>query len=188
MTTVRTLAERIDWVLKNRGLNMASWGLKAGLSRGVVSQALKREGEGNGGGFGSVNNLKLAEAAAVDPAWLSTGQGEPEPGGRAVAQPSLANPAIDTQQIANAAARMLVELDGLTLPDALLLVYDVRLSEPTVDGYYRTARRALATRAANETQMGSQGGTITREMEDAAEREFRAGSARRVVGAKHKRQ
>lgn len=165
-----TWEKRIDWIRQNRGLSMSGLSEAAGLSRATVGNTIRRERDGETVGFSGDSLTKIAKAARVSIEWLTTGQGQPEPG--YVAEPPLAT---DTQSIAKAAAQMLVELDGLALSDALLLVYDVRLPEPTVDGYYRAARRALAGRAANEPQ--SMVPRSVRDAEEAAEREIRADMA-----------
>ncbi len=168
--SVRTLAERVEWVRVNRELTLGEWGQKAGLSRGVVSAALKREKEGKEASFGATNNNRLAQAANVDPHWLSTGEGSPEP-----MPPTVA--AEDTQRLVNQVARMLVDLDDCSLADALVALHDVHLPIPNVDGYYRAARAKLARRRS----------ILTRKETDEIVGEIRSASPRNVVRTRKKR-
>lgn len=169
--SVRTLAERVEWVQVNRELTLAEWGQKAGLSRGVVPAALKREKEGKEASFGATNNNRLAQAANVDPHWLSTGEGSPEPMSPVVPATE------DTQGLVNQVARMLVDLDGHSLADALVALHDVRLPAPNVDGYYRAARAKLAGRRS----------ILTRKETDEIVGKIRSASPRDVVRARKKR-
>ena len=163
-----TWEKRIAWIQLNRGLSMSALSEAAGLARATVGNTIRREREGATVGFASDTLAKLAKTARVDLSWLATGEGQPEPGALPKASPAST---VDTQQIANAAARLLVELDGLELPAALMLVHDVRLTQPTVDGYYRAARLRMSR------------GPITEEVERAAERELQLAA----VGANKKR-
>jgi len=169
-----TLAKRVAWIKANRDLSLRAWAREAEIGESTVAQTLHREKTEGKATFSGANVARLAKAANVDPHWLNTGEGEPEPGARPALQPAMVSVAVDTQQIANEAARMLVELDGLALPDALVAVHDVRLPTPTVDGYYRAARRALAARATDDPKVIGERGVITREIEEAAEHEVRA--------------
>lgn len=155
-----TLAERIAWIKAHRGLTMKSLANSSGLTDSAIAVALHRErASGEPATFSARTIRRMAKVADVDPVWLETGQGLPEP----AASETVAHPtgAVDTQQIMVNAAQMLVKLDGLALPDALVLVHDLRLPQPTVDGYYSAARLRLSR------------GPITEEVERAAQREVR---------------
>jgi hypothetical protein len=52
----------------------------------------------------------------------------------------------DTQSMVEAAAEMLHELDGISVPKALELLFGVKLQHPTVEGYYRAARLRMSTK------------------------------------------
>lgn len=162
-----TWEKRIDWIAKHRGLSMSALSEAAGLARATVGNTIRRERDGGTVSFSGDTIVKLAKAARVDLSWLSTGEGAPEPG--YIDAPA----ATDTKALVEEAVDMLVEHDGLRLPDALVLVYGVRLPTPSIVGYYRSARRALA--AADKAEPGGERGMITREVEDAAEDEVRAG-------------
>lgn len=75
-----SLSERIAWILRTRGLSVRQLALKATLSHTYVGALAK----------GARDNLtrasaeKLAAAAGVDPGWLMTGEGAPEPGAGAL--------------------------------------------------------------------------------------------------------
>lgn len=85
---VDTLKARIEWICRDLGLvrgtykNPSVSGLSraAGLAPATLGNALKRDG-----GLSQDVVAKLAAFARVDPGWLMTGEGEPRPRRRTVA-------------------------------------------------------------------------------------------------------
>jgi transcriptional regulator with XRE-family HTH domain len=74
-----SLADRIAWILKARGLTARQLSIKAGLSHTYIGLLLKGT-RGTNAGLTQTSATKIAEAGVVDLTWLLTGEGEPEPG------------------------------------------------------------------------------------------------------------
>lgn len=83
-----SLAERVLWILKTRGLNARQLAIKAGLSHTYIGSLIK----GNLSNLTQASAVKIATAGGVDLTWLLTGEGSPEPG--------LSSPAALTQALA----------------------------------------------------------------------------------------
>jgi transcriptional regulator with XRE-family HTH domain len=71
-----TLAERIRWVLTHRNVSARKLSLKAGLSQSHVGQLARGQ---LGNQVSGPTLVAIAQAAGVDPMWLQTGEGSPEP-------------------------------------------------------------------------------------------------------------
>lgn len=73
---VKTLADRMLWVLQNRRelvKNKTTWPLMAGLKRGAVSAVIARNGT-----MRTDNAVALARAAHVSVAWFVSNDGDPD--------------------------------------------------------------------------------------------------------------
>jgi hypothetical protein len=140
MNTWDTLAKRVAWVQETRKLSRRAWCAKANIGASTLSQALLRESKSGKGNLDSDIAFALGKAAGVDPVWLNTGEGSPDPETRAAELHML-----DAKRYSNAAAYMLADLDGVAIKDALFLVHDVETTVPSVEPYYRAARRKLLT-------------------------------------------
>lgn len=75
---MRELRHRIAWVLETKGLSARAWAAKSGVSAPYIN--MLRKGERGGRGLTPETAGKLAGAAGIDPTWLLTGEGSPEPG------------------------------------------------------------------------------------------------------------
>ena len=158
-----TWEKRFAWIQRYRGMSLSKLSLEAGLSRSTVGNAIRREQDFGKASFDADTIAKVAKAADVDVRWLTTGEGSPEP------TQELALAQVDTWPLINEAAEMLVQADGLSLAEALLLLRDVRPSPPTLQGYYLAARSLLAQRASRD--LG-----ITKDFEQRLERELGGGA------------
>jgi lambda repressor-like predicted transcriptional regulator len=77
---VRTLEERIDWVIQHRGFSsLRDLTLRAGLSHSTLHNAMQRERRSGSTDLKVSSVLTLAEHAGVSPGWLAFGEGTPEP-------------------------------------------------------------------------------------------------------------
>lgn len=71
---VRTIPDRIRWILTTKKLSQRELSLRAGLSHGAVGYILRSEGSSP-----EADTLKaLAKAAGVSAPWLITGEGAPD--------------------------------------------------------------------------------------------------------------
>lgn len=74
---MRTLLERLDWVLEHRGLTQLGWSKRAGLSTRYLS-TLRGRLEAKPDARGDHDAMvKLATVAGVPVAWLEDGKGDP---------------------------------------------------------------------------------------------------------------
>ena len=70
---VESVADRLRWVLANRGLSGRGLSIKAQLSPNAVQKIIERGGSANGDSI-----AKLAHASGVSLGWLITGNGSPD--------------------------------------------------------------------------------------------------------------
>lgn len=72
---VKSLPDRLQWVLRERRISRRRWSLAAGLSQSHVGQLIRGDLEAP-----SAESLHaLARAAGVSFRWLATGEGSPDP-------------------------------------------------------------------------------------------------------------
>ncbi len=166
-----TWAKRIAWIQQYRGLSKSALSLKAGLSRSTIWNAVRREDDLGKVSLDSETIARVARAADVDVRWLSTGEGNPEPGQEPL--PGYG----DTWAIISDVIEMLTELDGLPAADAVVLLREVQPATKSVKGYYSAARRRLAARAPRD--LG-----ITQSVDQGLERELRSSNTEALPSAR----
>lgn len=81
-----TLAERIEWILKTRGISGRELARRAGLREPHVSVALRRLRENPSADIEAETLRKLAKGGAVSARWLLTDEGKPDDADEAEAQ------------------------------------------------------------------------------------------------------
>lgn len=74
---MKTLAERVQWILESRGMSDRALARASGVSHNYIGM-LRKGGRGNRG-LSHQMARKLAAATGVDPRWLMTGEGSPAP-------------------------------------------------------------------------------------------------------------
>jgi phage repressor protein C with HTH and peptisase S24 domain len=78
---VSSYRERIDWIMRNRHFKSGrALSMTAGLSPATVNNLLMRERREGSASLDAESLAAIAAVAKVDPQWLATGAGEPEPG------------------------------------------------------------------------------------------------------------
>ena len=73
---MKTLAERINWILETKGLSARALAIAANVSPNYIG--LLRKGERGGRGLNGETARRIAAAGGVDLGWLQTGEGSPE--------------------------------------------------------------------------------------------------------------
>lgn len=74
---MKTLLERLDWVLEHRGLTQLGWSKRAGLSTRYLSTLRGRLETKPDARGDHASMVKLATVAGVPVAWLEDGKGDP---------------------------------------------------------------------------------------------------------------
>lgn len=120
-----TIAQRVEWAMRERGLNKNQLEVSARLSAGYLSTMFERNSDNTRAG----TLTRLATALGVTPAWLATGVGEPF--GAAAAVESPPPPPTSDVHVSRAAAREMVKAafdkeaheydDAIAAEDALLV-------------------------------------------------------------------
>jgi hypothetical protein len=78
---VSSYRERIDWIMRNRHFKSGrALSMAAGLSPATVNNLLMRERREGSASLDAESLAAISAVAKVDPQWLATGAGEPEPG------------------------------------------------------------------------------------------------------------
>lgn len=99
---MKTIAQRVEWAMTERGLNKNQLEVSARLSPGYLSTMFERGSDNTRPG----TLTRLARALGTTPAWLATGAGDPFPDGLPVDSP--APPPISDVHTTSAAADQLI--------------------------------------------------------------------------------
>lgn len=121
---MKTIAQRVEWAMNERGLNKNQLEVSARLSAGYLSNMFERNSDNTRAG----TLTRLANALGVTPSWLATGVGEPF---AAAAVESPPPPPTSDVHVSRAAAREMVKAafnkdeheyeDAIAAEDALLV-------------------------------------------------------------------
>lgn len=137
---MKTLAERLYWLLDDRKTNQREFGLRAGLSAGFFSAAVRRTTTEDGAGIGSREAVAISDTWGVPLDWLLKGEGpvyrlqgaeiQGWPAALAVAQPQRRY----GEEIWEATRRVAMEhTRGIIEADDVVFIADViaRITDPT---------------------------------------------------------
>lgn len=114
---VRTLAERIRWILEKhprpdgKAWNPSRLSLEAGLTRQHVATYLARAAENPDADLGRDEVAKIAIAAGVDVGWLTSGTGEPQPVTRTIETDEPSPEFAEAVRFARAPGQIFTEAD-----------------------------------------------------------------------------
>lgn len=99
---MKTIAQRIQWAMNERGLNKNQLEVSAKLSAGYLSNMFERNSDNTRAG----TLTRLANALGVTPSWLATGVGDPFSNTPPTVSP--APPPVSETHVSRAAARKMV--------------------------------------------------------------------------------